>query len=107
METVGVTTIDPWFLLEEEPLIKNLYYFDKLVYCLDGKETLEKVCKAISGDSKHFTDKMKEIEILENFGLLTEYSHELYMSDKEKFSNDHAANCSWQAYELASEFLKS
>ena len=34
METIGVTNIDPWFTLDDLPLVRDLFYFDKLIYTI-------------------------------------------------------------------------
>jgi len=65
METIGVTSIDPWFVLDDEPLIKDLYYFDKLAYTIGGRATLEKFCNTLPKGKDAFKKKMREIESLE------------------------------------------
>lgn len=57
METIGVTSIDPWFVLDDDSLLKSLYYFDKLVYRLDHKDALEKFCNSLPNGKNKFKKK--------------------------------------------------
>jgi len=82
MERIGVTNIDFWFILDEDPLIKEFVFFDKLKFFYLGKKNLIKLCKTIPGGEDKLKEKVKEIEILQGYGLIEEYIDEYKTQDK-------------------------
>ena len=104
METIGVTTIDPWFVLDDEPLIKDLFYFDKLVYYTGKIETLEKFCKTLPNGENKFVEKIKEIERLEKFGLISEFTEDSFLYELLTSDDDQAKHYAFKSFELAVEF---
>ncbi|MGM9508205.1 hypothetical protein ACS5NO_10770 [Larkinella sp. GY13] len=104
MESVGVTGIDPWFILDDEPLVKDLYYFDRIVYTMTAKSALEEFCNTTSSGKKKFKEKIKEIEKLEKAGFLSEYKKDSFIVDKTKYGDEHSKDYTFQALELALNF---
>ena len=104
METIGVTSIEPWFVLDDEPLIKDLFYFDKLIYTIDKRASLEKFCNTLPNGKEKFVEKINEIERLEKTGLISEYSLESINKDKSKYHNDQSIQFALKAQVLASNF---
>ncbi|MBI5371460.1 MAG: hypothetical protein HZA79_05470 [Sphingobacteriales bacterium] len=72
METIGVTRIEPWFVFDDDTLVKDLFYFDKLMYSLGDKASLENLCNSFPYGADKFKEKMEEIEKLEKAGLISE-----------------------------------
>lgn len=87
MESIGVITLDPWFILDHESLISKLFYFDRILFKWDYKESLQKFSLAITGSHDNFKGKQKEIENLEKSGLAIEYSEDEYDHDRLKFGD--------------------
>lgn len=104
METIGVTSIDPWFILDDEPLIKDLLYFDKLIYTIGFRQSLEKFCNTLRNGKESFKKKIQEIEKLEKAGLIYEYTNESFNQDKLKYGNAQATKYALKSLELASTF---
>ncbi len=74
--------IEPWFLMNNEPLTKGLVYFDKLVYNIDMIHGLEQACGNDFPNAKEkLHEKLRVIEILEKAGLITEYSFKQALKD--------------------------
>jgi hypothetical protein len=86
METIGVTEIDPWFVIDNKSLMNDLVYFDQLVYKLEYVEVLEKLAFAFTGSTEQIKWKLKEIEILESNGLITRYRETTENLDRETIS---------------------
>lgn len=99
IESIGVKEIDPWHLIDNQPLVRELFYFDKLVYTFPGKEILENMFHNLPDGDKKFEQKISEIEQLEKFGLIKEYNKNNISEDQKKFGNDHI-------YKLTLENLK-
>lgn len=104
METIGVTSIEPWFVLDDDPMIKDLIYFDKLIYSYIHKETLEKFCNTLPNGKNKFKEKIQEIERLEKAGLISEYKFETFNADKAKFGTEQSTQYAIKVLELASNF---
>jgi hypothetical protein len=104
MDIIGITSIDPWFTLDDDPLVKDLFYFDRLVYTIGRREILEKFCSTLPGGKEKFTAKIKEIENLEDAGLVFEYSDELFKIDLKKFGDRESILFEFLANNLANEF---
>src|SRR6266542_1928730 len=104
METVGVTSIDPWFVLDDESLIKDLFYFDKLVYTVGYRKSLEKFCNTMPKGKESFRKKMEEIDELEKAGLIYEYTNEAFNQDKVIYGDIEATKLALKSLELASTF---
>lgn len=108
METIGVIYFEPWYVLEDESIRKNLIYFDKLVYRIGSVEILEKFCLALGTKGKEsFTRRMKEIEELQKAGLLVEYSEDQYLLDMKLCKDENlfkVLELRSKAYDLSSEF---
>lgn len=104
MKTIGVTSIDPWFVLDDDPLIKDLYYFDKLAYTIGSIPVLEKFCKSFPKGGDNFKKKMEEIERLEKAGLIYEYTDSSFTNDKMKHGTDQSTKLAVRAMELSLEF---
>lgn len=104
MKTIGVTSIDPWFVLDDTPLIRDLYYFDKLAYTIGSIPALEKFCKSLPKGGDDFRRRMQEIEQLEKAGLIYEYTDNSFTSDKIKYGTDQSTKLAVKAMELALQF---
>ncbi len=104
METIGVTSIEPWFVLDNEPLIKDLYYFDKLVYTIGNRDILERFCNTLLNGKEKFREKIQEIERLEMAGLISEYKDSYFNFDKVKYGNEQATKYALKALELSLNF---
>ena len=104
MDIIGITSIDPWFTLDDDPLVKDLFYFDRLVYTIGSRETLEKFCATIPRGKEKFKAKIKEIEKLEEAGLISEYSDERFKIDLKKFGDRESILFEFLANYLANEF---
>jgi hypothetical protein len=104
MKTIGVTSIEPWFVLDNVPLIKDLYYFDKLVYTIRNRPSLEKFCNTLPLGKEMFKEKMKEIEQLEAAGLISEYKETHFEIDKKKYGNEQSIQYALKAQELSVSF---
>jgi len=104
METIGVTNIDPWFVLDDDPLIKDLFYFDKLFYSVSFRQSLEKFCNTLPHGKESFKKKVREIEELEKAGLIYEYTNDSFNQDKLKYGDTHANKYALKALELALAF---
>jgi len=104
METIGITSIDPWFTLDDDPLVKDLFYFDKLVYTIGKREILEKFCSTLPGGKEKFTNKIQEIEKLETAGLISEYTDELFEIDKKKYGDKETMLFDFLATDLSNKF---
>lgn len=106
MKTVGVVSIDPWFVLDDtDSFFIDLIYFDKLVYTVVARDALKQFCYSLPKGGKHFESKLKELEILEKAGLITEYKKDQFLRDKERFINDKVIEYSLKAVELCSKFI--
>lgn len=88
MESIGVISIDPWFILDHESLISKLFYFDKILFKWEHKEVLQKFSLAITGSHENFKGKQREIDKLEKSGLASEYYEDEYDKDRIKYG-DH------------------
>jgi hypothetical protein len=104
METIGVIEIEPFFVLDEEPLMKDLFFFDKLVYNIDKRIQLEKFCNSLPKGKESFIKKIQEIEKLQDFGLISEYKYETYYEDLSDYGNIESLIYELKANKLASEF---
>ena len=104
MQTIGVTSIDPWFILDNEHLIKDLYYFDKLAYTIGSVPILENFCNSLPKGKDDFKKKMIEIGRLEKAGLIYEYTDNAFTNDKLKHATDQSTKLAVKAMELSSEF---
>jgi len=107
MNTIGVTSIEPWFVLDDDLLIMDLLYFDKLVYTIEKRELLEKFCRALPNGAEKFKTKMFEIECLEKAGLVREYTNENFQKDILKYPNDQSLKYLFKSGELAQQFSTS
>jgi hypothetical protein len=57
-------------------LLKDLLYFDSLIYSPSHFESIEEYCTTLHLGKELFTNKIKEIELYEKHGLIREYSHQ-------------------------------
>jgi hypothetical protein len=57
-------------------LLKDLLYFDSLIYSPSHIESIEEYCTTLHLGKELFTNKIKEIELYEKHGLIREYSHQ-------------------------------
>jgi hypothetical protein len=104
METIGLTSIEQWFIFDEESLIRDLYYFDKLVYTIGNRDALERVCNSMSNGKEKFKKKIQEIEKLEKYGLISEYKKTHFYEDKLKYGTEQSTKLALKAQELALSF---
>ncbi len=107
MQTIGIFTIDPWTLLDDSSMKKELLYFDHLKYFIRGKDTLEKFCNTLPRGKETFIKRMNEIEELERAGLITEYTIEEFDRDYETYKDETTITQAWKRYDLANGFLES
>jgi len=104
MDIIGIVSIDPWFTLDDDPIVRDLFYFDRLVYTIGKRDILEKFCSTLPRGKDNFTAKIKEIEKLEDAGLISEYSDELFKIDLKKFGDRESILFEFLANSLANEF---
>ncbi|GAA6766486.1 hypothetical protein AAFH68_24280 [Flavobacterium sp. CGRL1] len=88
MNTVGFLTIEPWYLFEETPLMRDLLYFDKLIYSSENISRCENICDMLPFGKGLVQKKMKEIEIYSNAGLINEYSAKDFKKDHPIFNSN-------------------
>lgn len=105
MKTIGVTTFDPWYYIDERPLINDLIYFDHLVYETPVLESNEKFCSSFPGGAIKFKEKLSEIETLEKAGLVTRYVHENYKSLPNSVKPKEYYKNTFKSIELSGDFL--
>lgn len=104
MQTIGLTNIDPWFALDDSSLKSDLIYFDKLYFTISNRQNLEKFCYSLPNGKKAFEEKLKEIELLQNSGLISEYTEEQYQTDKSVLHPKEILKYFEKAHELSSSF---
>lgn len=104
MKTIGVFTYDPLTFIENRSIKTDLLYFDHLKYFMEGKEAIEKFCKAMPNGEKIFQMQTKEIEELEKAGLISEYTAEQFKSDFFKIKSDKAIENAIKKFELIRGF---
>jgi hypothetical protein len=105
MKTVGVVSIDPWFVLDDtDSLLRDLVYFDKLVYNIGSRDALKNFCYSLPNGAKDFELKLKELETLESAGLISEYKKEQIEYDQRLLLDDKLVKYSIKALELSSKF---
>ena len=104
MHTIGVIDIDPWFAIDDDSLKKYLVYFDKLYYTLRSRVALENFCNTLPEGKNKFIEKIKEIEVLENEGLIFEYTDEQANLDQKILHPTEILKYKEKAYELSSQF---
>lgn len=104
MKSIGVTSIDPWFILDDESLTKNLLYFDKLVYNCGRKDLLENFCRTLPKGADYFKAKMNEIDILTEANLLSHYKDEDATYDAQRYGDKRSIEYLEKSAELALEF---
>jgi len=107
MRTIGIFTIDPWTLLDDSSMKKELLYFDHLNYFIRGKATLEKLCNSLPKGKEAFIKRMNELEELEKAGLITEYTIEQFDRDYKSYKDETTLTQAWKRYELANGFLEA
>lgn len=88
MNTVGFLTIEPWYLFEETPLMRDLLYFDKLIYSSENISRCENICDMLPFGKGLVQKKMKEIEIYSKAGLINEYSAKDFKKDHPIFNSN-------------------
>lgn len=105
MKTVGVISIDPWFVLDDsDSLLNDLAYFDELVYDMRAREGLEMFCRTLPKGGKIFEAKLREIEALENAGLITNFNS---LKIQNKKLDNKSLSYLKKTIELASGFLQT
>jgi hypothetical protein len=105
MKTVGVINIDPWFVLDDtDSLLNDLVYFDKLVYTIGSRDALRNFCLSLPKGAKDYESKLKELETLENAGLISEYKKEQFQFDQKLLLDNKVVSYSIKALELSSKF---
>jgi len=101
MKTIGVVSIDPWFVLDDtDSLFKDLIYFDELIYRFDSRDTLRELCYSIPTYADRFEKKMRNIEDLERVGLIRKYDEALIDYDKQLLKNERIMDYSRKGLEL-------
>jgi hypothetical protein len=105
MKTIGVVSIDPWFVLDDsDSLLKDLIYFDELIYTIGSRDALRNFCYSLPKGGQEFESKLKELETLEKARLITEYIKEQVQYDKKLLLDDRLIKYSVKALELSSTF---
>lgn len=105
MKTIGVTTFDPWFYLDDIPILNDLIYFDHLVYETPVLESNEKFCATFPNGQQKFNARLKEIEKLEKVGLVSKYDHEKFKTKPISSKPRHYYSNTFKSIELSGEFL--
>lgn len=106
MVTIGVISIDPWFMFERFSLQRDLLYFDRLLYTMSHKDTLELFCTTLTKSPELFEKKMQEIEVFKKAGLLIEYDENNKVGD-ETFRDESTKQLALKEHDLASEYLRT
>lgn len=88
MNTVGFLTVEPWYLFEETPLMRDLLYFDKLTYSSENISRCEEICEMLPFGKGLVQKKMKEIELYAKAGLINEYSAKDFKKDYPIFNSN-------------------
>jgi hypothetical protein len=107
MKTVGIITIDPWTAFDDKSIMRELYYFDELVYSISSKPLLEKFSSITPSFSENFKTNIAQIERLENAGLITEYPSEKLIIDIQKHNEEQAYNLLNKSLSISKDFLKT
>lgn len=95
METIGIINIDPWTALDDDSFYDYLVYFDRLVYKIGARESLEKFVKSFPKGAERWDKRLSEILALENAGLMT-------IIDKEKSKIEFNPNKKYIEYSIKS-----
>ena len=107
MKTIGIFNVDPWTLLDKSSMKKELLYFDHLKYSFPGKDILKKFCASLPNGMNSYDARMREIEELEKFGLLSEYSSQQFENDFNRYKEDKLIELARKRYNLSIDFLAS
>jgi hypothetical protein len=84
MNTIGFLSFEPWYILEETPIAKDILFFDKLMFSSASIESAELVCSNLPlrpQDKDLVKRKLKEIEKYIKAGLMYEYSANDFKND--------------------------
>jgi hypothetical protein len=84
MNTIGFLSFEPWYILEETPIAKDLLFFDKLMFSSASIESTELVCSSLPlrpQDKDLVKQKLVEIEKYMKSGLMYEYSANDFKND--------------------------
>jgi hypothetical protein len=84
MNTIGFLSFEPWYILEETPIVKDIMFFDKLMFSSTSIETSEFVCSNLPlrpRDKELVKKKLKEIEKYMKAGLIYDYSANDFKKD--------------------------
>lgn len=106
MKVVGIFSLDPWTLLDDSSMKRELLYFDNLKYFITGKEVLEKFCNVLPNGNVAFQKRMKELEELEKVGLISEYTKQQFDVDYNKYKDEKTIDYALKRYNLAKEFIE-
>lgn len=77
MNTIGFLSFEPWYILEETPIAKDILFFDKLMFSSASIASAELVCSNLPlrpCDKDLVKRKLKEIEKYMKAGLIIDYS---------------------------------
>lgn len=88
MNTVGFLTVEPWYLFEATPLMRDLLYFDKLTYSSENISRCDEVCEMLPFGKGLVQKKMEEIELYAKAGLISEYSIDDFKKDSQIFNSN-------------------
>lgn len=84
MNTIGFLSFEPWYILEETPIAKDILFFDKLMFSSASIAPAELVCSNLPlrpRDKDLVKRKLKEIEKYMNAGLINDYSANDFKKD--------------------------
>lgn len=84
MNTIGFLSFEPWYILEETPIAKDLLFFDKLMFSSASIETAELVCSNLPlrpQDKDIVKRKLAEIEKYMKAGLIYDYTANDFKND--------------------------
>lgn len=84
MNTIGFLSFEPWYILEETPIAKDILFFDELMFSSASISSAELVCSKLplrSCDKDLIKRKLREIEKYMKAGLIHDYSANDFKKD--------------------------
>lgn len=84
MNTIGFLSFEPWYILEETPIAKDILFFDELMFSSASIASAELVCSKLplrSCDKDLIKRKLREIEKYMKAGLINDYSANDFKKD--------------------------
>ncbi|WP_269003635.1 hypothetical protein [Aquirufa ecclesiirivi] len=84
MNTIGFLSFEPWYILEETPIAKDILFFDRLIFSSASIESADLICSNLPlrpCDKNLVKRKLEEIEKYMNAGLIFDYSANDFKKD--------------------------